>query len=241
MGLRGAGRCRVQKRHARGRSPHSLGRRERLQPVSVRRKGDHGMADDGGAGGKPPKGKGSDEDDARAAIVRASSDLERPPTSRVDINLLVINLTQKSESTEETVESVRQTLEVLREWERFELDTFKERTDAVIDAKRRDPDEIEKRKNNGVRRGLKWCVAGLAVACLAGTVWAAVAGLTVVATVLGIVTGLAVAGLIVLASGESVSASDVVKIFNALARMGRAPEEQPPPRPERRTPKGGRK
>jgi hypothetical protein len=100
---------------------------------------------------------------------------------------------------------------------------------AVIDAKTRDPDEIEKRQNNAVRRGLKVLIGVLALlAITGGLVGAALGGNLIVVALALLIGAVGVAMLGPLASGESVSAADVVQIIEATGNLMPKSGAKPP-------------
>lgn len=73
----------------------------------------------------------------------------------VDVNFLLVQVVQKTQSPTEAVENSRQMLELVRELEHERVKNFTNMANAVIDAKLRDPDEVEKRRNNKAAVTLK--------------------------------------------------------------------------------------
>ena len=140
-------------------------------------------------------------------------------TSGIDVNVLLVTIVQKAPP-DQFAEEARQILALTQEYEKFRLDNFKARADAVIDVKTRDPDDIEKRANNQARRALKYAIAVIGLAGSAGAV-AGVAlesGIVIVGLMLSIAI-ISLATLPLLASGESISANDVVRIVRAVGRI----------------------
>jgi hypothetical protein len=139
--------------------------------------------------------------------------------SNVDVNVLLVQLIKKEPSSTEFLAQSRQIMDMAKEFEEWRLSQFKERTNAVIDAKNRDPDEIDKRANNGARRFLKRTIGILALLALL----AAGAGLWLGAPALVMVMLLAVVALSttfagVLATGESVTTENVVQVLREISR-----------------------
>lgn len=106
------------------------------------------------------------------------------------------------------------------------LKTWQQRAQAVIDVKSKDPDEIEKRQNNQVRRGLKITVGACAVLGCGGAVVGAIVGAGIVVTgMLATIGAISLAMLTPLASGESVSSNDTVRILEAVKNVFHSREE----------------
>lgn len=155
----------------------------------------------------------------------------------VDVNFLLIQMAQKTQSPHEVVESSRQMLAITREFEQQRVENFKNMADAVIDVKMRDPDEVEKRRNNMMRRCLKGLVGSCAVVGLGGGIVGATLGANIVVAALLIAAGgLALALSGPLAAGESISSNDVVRIVSALRRIRSSTDddEEPDQRPKGR-------
>lgn len=111
-------------------------------------------------------------------------------------------------------------MEIAEKFEQKRLQAFRDKVQAVIDAKTRDPDEIEKRQNNAVRRGLKVLIGVLALlAITGGLVGAALGGNLIVVALALLIGAVGVAMMGPLASGESVSAADVVQIIEATGNL----------------------
>lgn len=89
------------------------------------------------------------------AVVVENS--QEKPT--ININILLASIARKAETSIEAVTSAEKALEIARKWEEHRLKSFKERSEAVISLKQRDPDDIEKRCNNRTRRILKYVIA----------------------------------------------------------------------------------
>lgn len=159
--------------------------------------------------------------DESSLIPEIAEVLEREQSQTINFNTLVLQVVAKSATSKESVDASRELLQLNREFESHALESFKERRDAIIEAKQRDPDEIDRRDNNRVRRYLKVLIAMCAVLSLGGGVSIAYLGGNLVVTVgLLSIAALSVALMGPLASGESVSVGDVVKIFNAVKPGG---------------------
>lgn len=158
-------------------------------------------------------------------------------TSSVDVNVLLVQLIKKEPSPAEFVAQSREMLDMVKELEEWRLSNFKQRADAVIDAKTRDPDEIDKRANNGVRRFLRRLIGILAVLSLLGAgvgVWQGAPAL--VTTMLMAVVALSTSFAGVLAMGESVTTEEVVRVMREVSRgmvKGRPAEEEREQRPSK--------
>ena len=137
--------------------------------------------------------------------------------AQININVLIQKVAEKTQSPETTLQHVETVIELSKKYEDHRLDTFRARTQAIIDAKENDPDEIEKRLNNRTRRLLKGVIAVCAIAGVAGAlVSAAVGGGIVITGLLAAFAGVSIAMLGPLASGESISSTDVVRMVQAL-------------------------
>jgi hypothetical protein len=158
-----------------------------------------------------------------SAIVKASGGLlpeliaaARQEGAKIEVNVLLATITEKSQSPQELVLYSEQVLEIARKFEDHRVETFRKLADAVIEVKTKDPDEVEKRANNGMRRRLKAVIATCGIGCLAGTILVGSIGGSLLATViLGTAGAMCLAMLGPLASGESLSASDGVRLFRA--------------------------
>jgi hypothetical protein len=140
--------------------------------------------------------------------------------SQVNVNVLLVTVVEKSQSVDETLRATEQVMKFAREFENQRLEIFKARAEAIIDVKRRDPDEIEKRRNNRTRRHLKYGLTVCGMGALAGGVAIALAGGSFVAAALLFVVGGSILPMLgPLASGESVSSNDVVRIVNAVSNL----------------------
>jgi hypothetical protein len=164
--------------------------------------------------------------------------IEAMRSQGVDVNVLILNLVNRTTTGAEARESAREALELAKEFENFQLEAFKQRASAIIDAKTRDPDEIDKRASNANRRQLKLAIAVLGLGGLAGAgAVIYVGGGVALGLLLAAIGAVAVASLAILASGESLSANDVVKMINAVGRANRRepppPSSRPPSEPRR--------
>jgi hypothetical protein len=113
--------------------------------------------------------------------------------------------------------------------------SFLRTADALLAIKSRDPDEIEKRKNNRMERFLKGVIGGSVVLGLGGGLASILLGSNIM--VIGILLiagclGLAMAGP--LASGRPISSGDVIEIVRALRSVSTVPEQGPTVRRRRR-------
>lgn len=141
----------------------------------------------------------------------------RQGETRVDVNVLLVQLTRKTEDPSVLMDSAERMLELTRRFEEARLQGFLQMAGAIIDVKNRDPDEIEKRKNNRMIRYLKGVVGGSALIGLGGGIATILLGgdITVIGALIAAgCLGLALTGP--LASGESLSSRDVVRIVRAI-------------------------
>ena len=142
--------------------------------------------------------------------------LKQEQVGQININILLAQVSQKADSTEKFIEQAEQLIRVAERYEEHRVTAFKSRAEAIIDIKTRDPDEVDKRRSNECRRALKWIISGCAIVGLIGTVVCAVSlGNVLVTGALLIITVIALAMLGPLASGESISSNDVVRIVTA--------------------------
>lgn len=139
---------------------------------------------------------------------------------QININILLQQVTEKEESPDRALKHADALIKLSERYEEHRLKTFQARTRAIMEAKANDPDEIEKRSNNRVRRQLKAVIAGCAVAGVVGAISSAVVGAPIVITgLLGVFGVVSVAMLGPLASGESISSNDVVRMVNAIGSI----------------------
>jgi hypothetical protein len=163
---------------------------------------------------------------AMSLLPEVLAAVKQDQVGQININILLQQVTQRAGSSEEALERTESLLKMAQRYEDHRLKAFQARADAIINVKQRDPDEIEKRLNNRVRRWLKCFLAIAAVVGLGGAAVAAAYGANIVLTgMLGSAGALSVAMLGPLATGESVSSTDVVRIVQAL-RGGEAADEQ---------------
>jgi hypothetical protein len=138
---------------------------------------------------------------------------------RIDVNVILVQLVQKSQDPEAFVEKAERVLAVTQRFEEQRVENFKQMAKAVIEVKAADPDEIDKRRNNRTRRTLKLTVAGVMASSVVGAITSALMGGEILLTGLFVIVGtlaLAMAGP--LATGESMSSTDVVRIVTALTK-----------------------
>lgn len=146
---------------------------------------------------------------------------------QIDVNVLLVQVVKNTHDPQEVVRATEQMLKLTRDFESQRVDDFKKRADAMIDVKLRDPDECEKRANNRVRRYLKVLIALLGVGQVGGGFACALVGAGIVATGLLLLGGIfCVALLGMLASGESISSNDVVKVLGAVRGLNGGSQEQ---------------
>jgi len=147
-------------------------------------------------------------------------------SAQVNVNILMVNLVQKSKSPAETMEMYERMLEVTKKFEHQRVEDFKARSAAIIDAKLKDPDEIDKRESNRTRRHLKYLLGVCALLGLVGGAGLAIAGGSIVGIGLLLsIGGVSAAMIGPLASGESVSSNDVVRIISTMGESLKAVTE----------------
>lgn len=168
-----------------------------------------------GASGKLPAKMKTTGDVLLPEIVEAI----RQEGTRVDVNVLLVQLVSKVENPNDIITQSERLLEVAQKFEDHRVANFTKMAHAVIEAKKLDPDEVDKRRNNRARRALKLTVAGVLVVAVAGAVTSTILGGGIVVTGLFVIIGalaLAMAGP--LATGESMSPTDVVRIVGAFTK-----------------------
>lgn len=164
----------------------------------------------------------SEKADLPALVVGEVVDAirQQDKAGQININILIQRVTEKAHNPTEIVEQTERALAAAEKWEQKRLQIFRDQVAAVIEAKTNDPDEVEKRQNNRIRRWLKALIGLVAVFAVGGGVWvASLGGSIVVATLLLLVGVVSIAMLGPLASGESVSAADMVQIILATRKM----------------------
>jgi hypothetical protein len=148
------------------------------------------------------------------------------------VNVLLVQLVQKAQDPNAIVQSSEKLLGLAEKFELQRVENFLRMANAIIDVKTRDPDELEKRRNNQVRRYLKGVVGACAVGCLGGGILSASLGGSIVTVALLVAAGsIALAMTGPLAAGESMSSNDVVRIVSAMrwlltGRKGEAPAKR---------------
>jgi hypothetical protein len=169
---------------------------------------------------------GQELSEATKAIVPELAEAIRQEKGQVDVNVLLRVVVEKAHDPEGIVQYSEQILRVAERYEDHRLKTWQQRAQAVIDVKSKDPDEIEKRQNNQVRRGLKITVGACAVLGCGGAVVGAIVGAGIVVTgMLATIGAISLAMLTPLASGESVSSNDTVRILEAVKNVFHSREE----------------
>lgn len=149
---------------------------------------------------------------------------------QIQINVLLQQVAARAPSTDDLVKQSKALIELAEQDAQARVRIFKETAAAVIDAKRNDPDEIDKRRHNGLRRGLKMVLAGATILALGGGIAAVIGGGSVVLAGLLLVIGaVGLAMLGPLASGESMSTNDVVQLVNAVKGLMPGIKRDEPP------------
>lgn len=180
--------------------------------------------------------EGTDDDVKSLSRVGDTQDVVLPEIvetlrqegGRVDINVLLVNLANKIEDPDEIAEQSEKILELARKFESHRVSNFQRMADAIIDVKERDPDEKEKRRNNRARRALKGVVGSCALTGTIGAVVSIALGGGIVVT--GLLVSVAAVGLAMsgpLASGESMSSNDAVRIVHAVGKALGSPSDKP--------------
>lgn len=162
-----------------------------------------------------------------AVVGEVVEALKQERIGQININILLQRVTEKHEDPDVMLERTEKMLALADRYERDRLKAFQERANAIIDVKLRDPDEVEKRHNNRARRCLKYAVGVMSISSLAGTIYCVAVGASVVlAGLLGCAGALGLAMLGPMASGESVSSTDIVRIVNAIRGAAHDAEDQ---------------
>lgn len=182
------------------------------------------------------------EREASALVVgQVVEAIRQEKQGQINVNILIQQVSEKSNNPEEIITQTERVLELAEKWEARRVQAFRDRVDAIVEAKTKDPDEIQKRQSNKVRRGLKVLLGFIApTAILGGIAVAAIGGNIIVVALLLLIGVVTVAMLGPLASGESVSASDVVQIIQAAGNLvpkkqqQQQQQQQPPQQQGRR-------
>ncbi len=136
---------------------------------------------------------------------------------RIDVNVLLVEISQKATDPNAFLEEAERLLAIAEKFEAHSQNNFKARADAIIDVKHRDPDEIEKRSDNRLRRRLAVVVAVCAISCIGGGIAnVAFDNAALIAGMLLTVGTLCVAMLGPLASGEAISSNDIIRLAGAV-------------------------
>lgn len=172
-----------------------------------------------GGDDSPADGRDTKANLVRSVLDNTPTDLVIPPATNqtINVNQVFVQVTQHEEDPDRWAEQMKTSLQVMKDYEKANIEITRERLNVLREAKEQDPDGIDKRSNNQTRRGLKWVIAAMAIMCLALGVAFCYFGQpdNVISLVLGIGAMLGV-GLLVLASGESISADDVVRVIQAV-------------------------
>jgi hypothetical protein len=179
---------------------------------------------------------------AQDVILPQLVDAFRKEGAPVDINVLLVQVIQKTHDPGDAVEKSRQIMAMVKDIEQQRVENFSNMAQAVIDVKLKDPDEIEKRRNNRMRRILKGLVGVCALGGLGGGIAGAAMGASLIVTSLLVAAGaLALSMSGPLAAGESVSSSDVVRILNSLRWMKPSDEDDEDEEEQERRPPAKRR
>jgi hypothetical protein len=154
------------------------------------------------------------------AVREVVDAIRQDKSGQININILIQQVSEKSHNADEILSQTERAMALAKKFDEDRLESFVNKANAVIEAKLRDPDEIQKRQNNRVRRCLKLSIGGMAVlGVLGGLATVALGGGLVVATLLLLIGAVSVAMMGPLASGESLSASDVVQILQGMGTL----------------------
>ena len=169
---------------------------------------------------KNPPGELQKTEVASVLVPEILEALKGESGAQININILLQQVAEKAESPSLALQHADKVISLSERYEEHRLKTFQARTRAIIDVKTNDPDEIEKRSNNRVRRLLKIVLAFTAVSSLVGMLASILTGGTIVVTgLLAAIGAMSIAMLGPLASGESVSSNDVVRMIGAVGEV----------------------
>jgi hypothetical protein len=125
------------------------------------------------------------------------------------------------ETPEEAIELINKLTSACEDYERRHLASLTKRTDAIIDAKNRDPDEIDRRKDATTRRSLALIFGAAGAVSVIGAL-----GLAIFASVPAVfATGLVVVGGVCLGSagpmyvGKPLDGKELISMIKELARL----------------------
>jgi len=152
-----------------------------------------------------------------SVVPEVVSAMREERIGRININVLLQRVTEHHEDPDAVIARTEKMLALAEKYEGNRLRAFTDRANAIIDVKTRDPDEVEKRQNNRTRRCLKYAVGAMSFAALGGAllcVWTEAN--VVLAGLFGCSGALGLAMLGPMATGESVSSTDIVRIVNAI-------------------------
>lgn len=136
---------------------------------------------------------------------------------RIDVNVLLVQLVHKSRDHDEFLHTAEKVLSVAESFERHRVENFKRAASAVIEVKRSDPDEIDRRLNERIRRILKLTVGTVMLASTGGALFNAMTGGSLILSGLWVIMGSLALGIVgPLATGGPIGAADVVRIVAAL-------------------------
>lgn len=166
------------------------------------------------------------DDDAGSKTVVAevmSGDVDASNAARqvLDINFdALIKLASQGKAVEDGLLLAERALELRRKYEDQRVENFRAITQAVIAAKKEDPDEIDRLETNKFRRGLMSIVALCAMAFTAATIGVGVSGGSIAAFggLLSLTT-LSLIMLAVLATGGQLTVRNLSGLAKTLSAM----------------------
>lgn len=156
------------------------------------------------------------------------SEPARSRSFHIDLDSFMSELGQAGVAPEDYVQHVARAVELNHQIEVQSLDLYERRLMILSRHRERDPDQIDKRRNNAARRILKYSLALFAVLALTSaavslvlTVWlrgALTSSLLAATILLSSCGSVAMAACASLASGESMSSSDFERLIDASSR-----------------------
>jgi hypothetical protein len=162
--------------------------------------------------------KALEQKPTQAPTVLPPEFVEMLKGTTINVNNLLVQIGNKTQDPKEFIKDSKELLDIAKAFDAQRFEQFKKHGETIIDFKTRDPDEIEKRRNNRARRFLKYLVGGGGAVGIVG----GLASLWIPGVPLAIAGLLLASGAVcltlsaVLASGESVSTNDVVNIVRAV-------------------------
>lgn len=180
---------------------------------------------------------------AISEIVNTSASPEAVDAAHfaLDINFnALLEVAARGKQVEDGLALVRQVLELRSEAEAQRVKHFREVTQAVIDAKTRDPDEVERRESAKFRRGLMAMVGISGLLFGVGSVIVGGVGGNIIAfSVLSALSVICLTYTVILASGGVLTPRNVqpiiTAVMNGVARLVRGEQEEDnAPQPSKR-------